>query len=311
MNKCPLTYLPCGENRYSELGLHTLHPNLRTLHDLPFSAREQRSEAAGRMNKMSIQGVQPKLSAVLDTKNAIFKFTNTDGRFIIKPQSDVHENMPENEDLSMRMARVCGLETPWHGLIWSNDGSLSYVIRRFDRVGKNGKLPVEDFAQLAGKTRGTKYDFTTERLIGLLTAHCTFPAVEKEKFFRLLLFCFLIGNEDMHLKNFSLITRDDRVELSPAYDLLNSTIALGKTDDELALMLAGKRKEFKVRELVDYLGCEKLALQKSGIDRVLGQFERALPDWLALIERSFLPEKLKTEYRKLLLSRCARLNLTT
>ena len=211
----------------------------------------------------------------------------------------------------MRMAAICGIETPLHGLIWCKDRSLSYVIRRFDRIGKSQKLATEDFAQLAGLSRETKYDFTTEKMIRIIEAHCTFPALEKLKFFRLILFCFLTGNEDMHLKNFSLITRNHTVTFSPAYDLLNTTLALGKTEDELALMLAGKRKEFRRRELVDYFAYEKLALPPAAAGTVLGTFEAALPDWLDLLERSFLPDDLKAGYRKMLGDRFRRLGLST
>lgn len=105
------------------------------------------------------------------------------------------------------------------------DGSWSYFIRRFDRAGHNGKLPVEDFAQLAGLSRETKYDFSMERLVNVLDTYCTFPAVEKVSLFKRCLFNFVVGNEDMHVKNFSLITRDGKVGLAPAYDYLSTTVA--------------------------------------------------------------------------------------
>lgn len=311
MNKCPLSYLPCGEGKYLPEALRRLHRDLADLEDLPYSAQEQRSEALGRMHRMSIQGVQTKLSATLMVRKSTFELTDIQGTFIIKPQSDLYRCMPENEDLTMRMAAACGIETPWHGLIWCKDGTLSYVIRRFDRIGRNQKRAVEDFAQLAGLSRDTKYDYTTEKMIRLLDAHCTFPALEKLKFFRLLLFCFLTGNEDMHLKNFSLITQKGRVELSPAYDLLNTTLILEKTQDELALMLSGKRREFRRRELVDYFGLNKLALTPAAVQKVLNGFEKAFPAWLDLLERSFLEEDLKKGYRKLLEARSARLGLHT
>jgi serine/threonine-protein kinase HipA len=194
MNRCPLTYLPCDTGKYSPEGLRRLHRNLIALEDLPYSAQEQRTEAAGRMRRMSIQGVQPKLSAQLDPPGARFNLVDTGGTYIIKPQSDTYRFVPENEDLTMYMAAACGIETPWHGLIWSRDGSLSYVVRRFDRLPKNRKLAVEDFAQLAGLSRDTKYDYTTEKMIRIIEQYCSFPVLEKLKFFRLLLFCFFTGN---------------------------------------------------------------------------------------------------------------------
>jgi serine/threonine-protein kinase HipA len=309
MNKCPLSYLPCAHEKYAKEGLKRLNRNLLHLEDLPYTAQEQRMESSGRMRRMSIQGVQPKLSAVLSISKSSFELTDTKGHYIIKPQSDTFRNLPENEDVTMRMAAICGLETPWHGLIWSKDGSLSYVIRRFDRVGNTKKLAVEDFAQISGGNRDSKYDFTTEKMIKLIETHCTFPEIEKVKFFRLILFCFLTGNEDMHLKNFSLITRQQRVEFSPCYDLLNTTLALGKTEDELALMLAGKRKEFRRLELVDYFAFERLGLSEPLVDKVLNSFKKAIPACKTLLTNSFLPDDLKENYLKMLQERLTRLDI--
>lgn len=307
MNKCPITYLPCGNEKYAPEGLKLLNRNLPALHDFPYSAPEQRLEAAGRMGRMSIQGVQPKLSAVLNTRKQIFEIVEINGRFILKPQHEVYAQLPENEDLTMRMAALAGIEVPLHGMIWCKDGSLSYFIRRFDRVGRDGKLAVEDFAQLAGLTRETKYDFTIEKMIKLIDAHCSFPVLEKFKFFRLVLFCFLTGNEDMHLKNFSLITRNNRVEFSPAYDLLNTTLALGGAEEEMALMLSGKRKEFRRRELVEYFGREKLGLTEASINKVLQGLSEAHAKWEALIDRSFLSATARQDYKKMLRDRSKRL----
>lgn len=307
MNKCPITYLPCDTAKYSPEGLRLLDRALNDLKEFPFSAPEQRLEAASNMGKMSIQGVQPKLSAVLNKKQQVFEIVEQRGIFIIKPQHDTYPEMPENEDLTMKMARLVGIETPLHGMMWCKDGSLSYFIRRFDRIHKKEKLAVEDFAQLAGMTRDSKYDYTIEKVVKLLDAHCTFPSIEKLKFFRLILFCFITGNEDMHLKNFSLITRKDKVEFSPAYDLINSTLVMGGAEEEMALMLAGKRKEFRYRELVTYLGVEKLGLTFKSITSVLQNFEKTAPHWLALIDQSFLSEVSKKAYKDQLINRLKRL----
>lgn len=182
MNRCPITYNPCGSNKYSAAGLGKLNPRLRKLKDLPYSAAEQRLEAVRRAKKMSIQGVQPKVSAVLDVKGTTFRIVDIDGRYIIKPQHELFPQLPENESLTMRLAEMAGIETPLNGMVYSKDGSLSYFIRRFDRIGQKRKLAVEDFAQLAGKTRDTKYDFTIEKMIPLFDEFCTFPVIEKKLF---------------------------------------------------------------------------------------------------------------------------------
>ncbi|MBT3935306.1 MAG: HipA domain-containing protein, partial [Bacteroidetes bacterium] len=230
MNRCPISYAKC-EGKYSREGLKTLSTKLLDLNDLEYSADEQRLEAARRSGRMSIQGVQPKISAVLNIKEQKFDVVDIKGKYIIKPQHHIYPQLPENEDLTMKMASACGIETPVHGMIYSSDGSLSYFINRFDRQGRGNKLPMEDFAQLAGETRNTKYNYSTEKLIKLIDNFCTFPYLEKVKFYKRFLFNFLTGNEDMHLKNYSLITRNDKVEFSPAYDFLNSSIVIG-TDAE-------------------------------------------------------------------------------
>jgi len=146
MNKCPIAYISCGNSRYSDEGLKLLSTGLLTLKDLEYTADEQRKEAYNRASKMSIQGVQPKLSAVLNFKEEKFEIVDKSGKYILKPQHGIFPEMPENEDLTMRLANEVGLEIPQHGLIWSKDNSLTYFIKRFDRKGHNDKIPVEDFA---------------------------------------------------------------------------------------------------------------------------------------------------------------------
>ena len=277
------------------------------LHDFPHSAPEQRLEAARNMNKMSIQGVQPKVVAVLNLKKAIFEVVENDGRFIIKPQNEAYPQMPENEDLTMRLAAAVGIEVPLHGLIWCKDGTLSYFIKRFDRTGRTGKLPVEDFGQLAQLNPDQKYDYTLEKTVKIIEQYCTFPVIEKRKFFKLVLFSFLVGNEDMHLKNFSLITRNNRVELTPGYDFLNSTIILGNQAEESALMLAGKRKNLSRKDLIDYFGAEKLGLNQGVLVQVLDELLQARTGWSILLEQSFLNQSLQAAYHELMESRFRRL----
>src|SRR4030043_1888151 len=269
MNRCPITYSPCGKNRYSEQGLKLLAYGLSNLNVFEYTSEEQRIEAYNRASKMSIQGVQPKLSAVFNIKDKKFELVDKGGKYILKPQHNVHYQMPENEDLTMRLAELTGLEIPIHGLIWSKDNSLTYFIKRFDRKGQNDKIPVEDFAQLGGLSRDTKYDYSMERAVNLINTYCTFPAVERAKLFKMVLFNFLVGNEDMHVKNFSIINRDSKIELSPCYDLLNSTIELKKQDEEIALPIKGKKKHLTRNILIDYFGKERCELTNKVIDNVL------------------------------------------
>jgi len=310
LHRCPITYqhLSQGE-KYSAEGLKELSPRLSRLEDLPLSAQEQRMEARKRAHKMSIQGVQAKLSAKLNIKEGRFEIVDVGGKYILKPPHELYEQLPENEDLSMRLAATLGIEVPLHGMLYSRDESLTYFIKRFDREGHRDKLPLEDFAQLSGQTRETKYRSSMEQLIKVVEQYCTFPLLEKKKLLLRVLFNFLIGNEDMHLKNYSLITRDDKVGLSPAYDFLNSTIVLDNSAEQTALPLRGKKNKLKRADLIDYYAMEKLALNRVTVEEVLNQISKTAPLWNERISDSFLSDEMKTKYLKVLEERKKNLEL--
>ena len=160
---------------------------------------------------------------------------------------------------------------------------------------------MEDFAQLAELSRDTKYNYSMEKVAGLINKFCTFPAIEKLKLFRLVVFNYLIGNEDMHLKNFSIITEDGKVTLSPSYDLVNTTIEYNsKPDDEIALPLKGKKKQVTRNIFVDYFGMERCELTAKSIEKVLEMFSSSVPKWKESINISFLSKEMKGKYHELL-----------
>jgi len=309
MKRCPITYDPCGKSLYCNKGLKLLSQNLENLELLSYTAEEQRAEAIARATKISIQGVQPKLSAVLNIKESRFDLADTGGKYILKPQHHIYPQLPENEDVTMRMAKVAGINVPLHGLIWSKDKSLTYFIKRFDREGHKDKVPVEDFAQLARLTRDTKYNYTMEKMLLLLDEYCTFPLIEKAKLFRLVLFNFLVGNEDMHLKNYSVIRDGDKIELSPAYDLLNSTIVLKGGAEEIALSLDGKKRKLTRKVLVDYFGKERCGLTDKVVESTLLALSQAKETWFELLSICFLSNEFKEKYIVLLENRLKILGL--
>ena len=309
MNKCPITYLPCGDKMYSAKGLKLLASGLSQLTRFEYTAEEQRTEAFNRGSKMSIQGVQPKLSAILNIKKEKFDIVDINGRYILKPQHDYFPEMPENEDITMRLASLIGLDVPTHGMIWAKDNTLTYFIKRFDRQGQKDKIPIEDFAQLAGLSRDTKYNYSMEKVVKLIDKFCTFPSLDKVKLFKLVLFSFIIGNEDLHLKNFSVINRNYKIELSPCYDLVNTTIEYKSPIEEVALPLRGKKKNLTRAMLIIYFGKEKCDLTEKVIDKVLKSIIVARPKWIEEINNSFLSSEMKEKYLELVDSRFARLNL--
>ena len=208
----------------------------------------------------------------------------------------------------MRMAAAVGIEVPVHGLLRSIDSSVTYFIKRFDREGRD-RLPVEDFAQLSGESRDTKYESSMEKIAAVIERFCTFPALERVKLFERTLFSFLVGNEDMHLKNFSLITREEKVELAPAYDFLNTTIALRGAKEELALPVKGKKSKLTRNDLLNYFARERLQINEKVLGDVLSRFAKGLPAWRELLDHSFLSADAKLKYAAILEERGKRMQL--
>jgi len=307
--RCLITNEPWdGPGPYSPTGLRLLDRRLTALAPLPYTREQLLEEAAARAVKMSIQGMQPKISTVLRVNEGRMEIVDNGGRYIVKPPHLVYSELPENEALTMSLAATLDIDVPVHGLLLNGDNTHSYFVRRFDRVGWD-RRPVEDFAQLSGASRDTKYDSTTERLIEIIDQFCTFPALERMKFFDRLLCAYLTGNEDMHLKNWSLITRDDKVELSPAYDLLNSTIPNPKSREELALPLHGKKSNLKANDFWRYLANERLGFAPAMVEESKARLAATSAAWPARIEVSFLSGKMKEKYLALLAERRARLGI--
>ncbi len=305
MSRCPITYESC-DGRYSSTGLKQLSRHLTDLQPLAYNSSELRKEAAARASKISIQGVQPKLSVLLRVKEQRFVLVDRGGHYIFKPQAADYVQVPENEDVTMRLAALAGIDVPLHGLLYGRDGELTYFIKRFDRFGRDGKIHVEDFAQLSGHDRDTKYRSSMEQVGRIIEKFCTFPVVEKVKLMRLTLFSFLVGNEDMHLKNFSVIRQKGIILLSPAYDLLNTTIPLAQPEEELALPLNARKNRLKRNDFLVFAS-KRLHLSRRVIEKMLDQFSMVRAEWEAMIRVSFLSEEMKEKYLNLLDERFGRI----
>ncbi len=305
MNRCPITYELCENRKYSDRGLKLLSRSLKNLQNFPYTAKEQVQLAAQLAAKLSIQGVQPKLSIILNIAQETFEIVEKGGKFILKPPHPIYDELPQNEDLTMRLAEKVDIDVPLHGMIYNIDGSFSYFIKRFDRLARNQKVAVEDFSQLLGFSRETKYEASMEKVVSVIEKHCTFPVREKLKLFRLVLFNFLIGNEDHHLKNFTLIRQKGLIELSPAYDLLNTTLVI-QTKEEIALPLRGKKSRLNSIDLFEYFGKQRLGFSEEALKSVLSKFEESLRVWEGLIRDSFLSPSMQETYLDLIKKRWQR-----
>lgn len=299
--RCPITYEPLQdpEDRYSAKGLRQLHPRLKDLKSVGMDQAELLQEAAIRSTRMSVQGVQAKLSALLDVARHALQLVDQGGQFILKPQHPQWEAMPENEALTMQLARMSGIDTPPSGLVYAKDGRFVYWIKRFDRKPKGIKTGVGDFAQLLGESRDTKYRSSVEKVVSVIDQFCSFPSKDKAEFFKRFIFNFLVGNEDMHLKNYSLVEDGKLTRLAPAYDFLNSAMVL-RSETESALPLAGKTKRLSRSDIVDYLGRERCGLSPRVIEKILrsllNDWECGDGGWKPVIERSFLTNEQRQQY---------------
>ncbi len=308
MKQCLFTYQPLApeEKNYSKEGLKTLSKTLTHLELFPYNQEEQLEIASRMAKKISIQGVQPKFSIILSAKDHTFKEVENSGKYILKTQVNQYKQLPENEDLTMHLVSLTGMKLPWHGLIKCTDGSLSYVIKRFDRAGKE-KIPTEDFTQLIGATRDTKYDVPTEKIAEAIEDHCHFPTIEYLELYKRIILAFLLGNEDLHLKNLSVVTINDKTQLSPIYDFVNSTIINPSSDDELALSISDKKKGFTRSDFIEGFAMKTLFLNKPLAEKELMKLLSCLPQWKKMVEKSFLSTELKKQYSLLLEARVARL----
>lgn len=260
---------------------------------------------------VTIPGVQPKLSMgiikdVLDdtAKGRMTILDALDGLFILKPQNENYPFMPENEHLSMRLAELFGINVVPSTLIRLASNELCYLTKRIDRTDENKKIHMIDFLQILELE--DKYMGTMEQVgkkIGELSEHVL---LDKLRFFELAVFNFLIGNNDMHLKNFSMIHSDNGWVFSPAYDLLNVKVILPSDKDELALLLGGKKKNHS-RAYFERFG-DQLKLNHKQIQSVFRRIDGWLPKAKQLINKSFLPEDLKVEYVEVIVKQAAKLN---
>lgn len=251
--------------------------------------------AAEMAGKMSISGVQEKVSLRLSDDKSRFEIAPTGGRYILKPEPSRFAFVPQNEHLTMRLAELAGMEVPPFGLVELKDKAIAYVIKRFDRLDDGTKLPVEDFCQLDERPIRDKYQGSGELCVRILRKFATEPLIEIRKLFRALLFSWWVSNGDQHLKNFSLLrTADGRWRLAPAYDLVCTRLPI-PSDRDLAMPICGKRSNLAKQHWLDF--AEYAGLPERAAVRLLQEQIDALDPSLRFIDASFLPDDLKSQYQ--------------
>lgn len=307
MNRCLYCYKELGE------GMQDFHPacakkffGTRTAPELPY-VRAQLGDLARQVvrSQTTLTGVQAKLSLDINRggRNEPDRFTIVGlwGRFILKPQTNSYHALPELEDVTMHLAEAAKINVVPHSLIRFSDGELCYITRRIDRQTDGRKIAMEDMCQLSERLTEYKYKGSYEQIAKLIRRYSSAPQLDVINFWEVVVFCWITGNADMHLKNFSLYNQMGGYTLTPAYDMLSTTLVMPEDTEELALTLNGKKS--RLRKVDFYKAITSSGVDEKVIENLARRFSRALPKWIDLIDNSFLPDDMKKQYKQLILRR--------
>ena len=257
-------------------------------------------------SRTTVTGVQAKLSMDLehDAYGRAQRLTivGVMGRYILKPQTERFECLPEIEDLTMHLAEIARIPTVPHALIRFQDGELNYITRRIDRTDDGRKLPMEDMCQLAGKLTEQKYQGSYELIAKLIHRYSSVARLDIVNFWEQVVFSWIVGNADMHLKNFSLISeKPGKYVLTPTYDQVSTAIVMPEDTDQLALPLNGFQKKLLSMDFAQAM--EASGLNKQMIQRIFGRFIPLKEKWFACIDSSFISERQKIQFKELISNR--------
>lgn len=259
-------------------------------------------------SQTAVTGVQAKLSMDIEKVQHETRFTIVGlwGRFILKPQTELYPHLPELEDLTMHLAEAAHIHVVPHTLVRFADGELCYLTRRVDRTPKGEKIPMEDMCQLSQKLTEHKYRGSYEQIAKLLLQYSSAPKLDLARFWEVVLFSWITGNSDMHLKNFSIFSPfSDNYQLAPAYDLLNTLLVMPSDQEELALTLNAKKKKIESQDFVSAM--TNSGLEGKVIQNMFQRFRSAEEKWYDWIENSFLSQEMKTGYIMMIKERMNRL----
>ncbi len=288
--------------------------------ELPY-AEEQMIELGKSVirSQVAVTGVQPKLSLDLekpgkennDTKKPQrFTIVGLWGGYILKPPTKQYRQLPELEDLTMHLAELAGIATVPHSLIRMQSGNLAYITKRIDR-NKKVKLHMEDLCQLTERLTEDKYKGSYEQIGKAIIKFSANPGLDLIDFFEQVIFSFLTGNADMHLKNFSLIqqsARSTEFVLAPAYDMVASALVVKGDEEEMALNLNGKKRKIQRKDFDKMLSSFSL-LEEKVIENIYAKFAATVDKWLRFIPKGFVDDGMKEQYVYLIQERAATLKV--
>ena len=275
--------------------------------ELPYT-RENLTDLAKQVirSQTTLTGVQAKLSLDINKggRNESDRFTIVGlwGRYILKPQTDRFAHLPELEDVTMHLAELAKVQVVPHSLIRFTDGDLCYITRRIDRTIKGDKLPMEDMCQLTERLTEHKYKGSYEQIAKAIQRFSFVPKLDVVNYWEQVVFSWITGNADMHLKNFSLYSKEPgKYVLTPAYDMLSTALVMPEDTEELALTLNGKKRKIKKTDFVTSM--QASGLEDKVIDKIFNKFAKAKEKWSELIDLSFLPDDMKEAFKALITQR--------
>ena len=256
----------------------------------------------------TVPGVQKKLSLhlVSDSNKPRLTLVNYPTGYILKPQVAEFEALPESEQLIMTMADMAGISTVPHALIKGNAG-LAYITKRVDRNLTSDKaemLAMEDFCQLDLRLTEDKYRGSYERCAKIIKQYSSRVGIDMAEFYIRLVFCFIVGNSDMHLKNFSLIeTAEGSGEyvLSPAYDLLPVNANMPADKEQFALAMNGKKMNIRKGDFLKF--ADTCGISRQTAEKLIENLVKLTSKWIAMCDKSLLPDNLKDRLRKIIAER--------
>lgn len=257
-------------------------------------------------SQSTLTGVQAKLSLDIDKggRNRPDRFTIVGlwGRFILKPQTGTYRALPELEDLTMHLAEAVKINVVPHSLIRFSDGELCYITRRVDRTEMGAKVPMEDMCQLTERLTEYKYKGSYEQIAKAIKKYSSAPKLDLVNFWEVVVFSWITGNADMHLKNFSLYNNmGTGYTLTPAYDMVATALIMPDDPEELALTLNGKKRKLRRSDFIKSITAS--GIDEKVIDNMAKRFSRAITKWFEIIDRSFIPDDMKKQYKNLILRR--------
>jgi serine/threonine-protein kinase HipA len=313
MNRCLYCYYPLAEK---EVDFHSTCSKKifgqSTPPELPYTETQMEDLALQIIrSQITVTGVQPKISLNISSgqnKKEPKRFTIVGlwGGYILKPPTKQYPQLPEVEDLTQHLANIAKIEVVPHSLIRLKSGKLAYITKRIDRS-KSGKIHMEDMCQLTEKLTEDKYHGSYEQIAKTILKYSANPGLDVVNFFEQVLFSFLTGNADMHLKNFSLIRKPGTgIVLSPAYDLVATTLVNPADDEDLALTLNGKKNKIRHNDFVAAFNTLKLGVKQQ--HNIFNKMERVKDKWMKFIDNSFLSDDFKGKYKQLIQDRFTQLS---